>query len=58
VGPLVDLIDAYFAALSAAPTLNGHLLEPALVRVEPGVFPYGGVDYFGCAFRHRWVVQP
>jgi hypothetical protein len=53
---LVDLIDAYFIALSADLTLNGRLLEPPQVRIEPGVFEYGGVSYTGCAFRHRWVV--
>lgn len=54
---LIDLIDAYFGALAARVTLEGHLEEPAQVQVEPGVFAYGGVDYYGCAFRHRWVVQ-
>lgn len=54
---LIDLIDAYFAALSADITLGGHLLEPARVDVEPGIFTYGGTDYHGCAFRHLWVVQ-
>ena len=55
--PLIDLIDAYFGALATTVTLDGRLLEPARVRVEPGVFSYGGVEYYGCAFRHRWVVQ-
>lgn len=54
---LIDLIDAYFSALASAATLNGELLEPARVKVEPGTFTYNGVDYHGCAFRHTWVVQ-
>ena len=53
---LVDLIDHYFSALSAAVTLGGELLEPAQVRVEPGIFHYGGVEYIGCAFQHTWQV--
>lgn len=54
---LVDLIDNYFSALASAVTLNGKLLEPARVSIEPGDFRYGGVDYHGCAFRHIWIIQ-
>lgn len=54
---LVDRIDSYFAALAADVTLGGTLLEPAGVRVEPGVFTFGGVEYYGCAFRHSWMIQ-
>lgn len=54
---LVDRIDSYFAALAGDVTLGGALLEPASVRVEPGVFTFGGVDYYGCAFRHTWLIQ-
>jgi len=54
---LIDLIDAYFAALGANVTLSAALLEPARVKVEPGTFPHGGVAYHGCAFRHTWLVQ-
>lgn len=53
---LVDLIDAYFGALGATVTLGGTLLEPASVRVEPGLFRYGGARYVGCAFRHTWLL--
>ena len=53
---LIDLIDDYFAALGADVTLGGALLEPAQVRVEPGVFKQADVDYHGCAFRHTWVM--
>lgn len=54
---LITLIDAYFTALGADVTLGGALLEPAQVKVEPGVFPYGHASFYGCAFRHTWVIQ-
>lgn len=54
---LIDLIDDYFAALGADVTLSGALLEPAQVRVEPGVFKHGDIAYHGCAFRHTWVME-
>jgi len=54
---LIDLIDAYFTALSADVTLGGKLLEPARVHVEPGGYPYGGIPYHGVAFRHTWILQ-
>jgi hypothetical protein len=54
---LIDLVDAYFTALGANVTLGGALLEAARVRVEPGIYRYGGADYHGCAFRHTWVIQ-
>ena len=54
---LIDLIDAYFSALSANVTLSSTLLEPAHVRVEPGQFTYGHAAYYGCAFRHTWLIQ-
>lgn len=54
---LITLVDAYFAALGADVTLGGTLLEPAQVKVEPGVFKYGHASYHGCAFRHTWVIQ-
>ncbi len=53
---LIDLIDAYFDSLGADVTLGGTLLEPARVRVEPGIFSYGGTPYHGCAFRHSWLL--
>lgn len=53
---LIDLIDAYFAALGDAVTLDGTLLGPARVRVEPGTFTHGEVQYHGCAFRHTWLL--
>ncbi len=54
---LVNFIDAYFVALGANVTLGGTLLEPTAVRVEPGVFPVGSTEYYGCAFRHTWVME-
>jgi hypothetical protein len=54
---LIDLIDAYFDALSADVTLSAALLEPAHVKVEPGTFTHGDIAYHGCAFRHTWLVQ-
>lgn len=51
------LIDAYAAALRADSTLGGRLAEPARVRIEPGVYTHGGVRYYGCAFRHSWVME-
>lgn len=54
---LIDLIDAYFTMLGSNLTLSGALLEPARVRVEPGLFTYGGIAYHGCAFHHRWLIQ-
>lgn len=53
---LISLIDNYFSALAATVTLGGQLLEPAQVRVDPGLFDYGGVQYIGCAFRHTWQI--
>jgi len=54
---VVDLIDAYFSALAATVMLNGRLVEPTRVRVDPGTFTHNTVTYIGCAFRHTWVVQ-
>ena len=54
---LVDCMDRYVAALGADVTLGGALLEAAQLRVEPGIFRHGGVDWQGCAFRHRWLLE-
>lgn len=54
---LVDLIDGYTAALSADVTLGDQLLAPARVGVEPGIFPYGERKFYGCAFRHTWLLE-
>ncbi|QPC83873.1 hypothetical protein G4Y79_05700 [Phototrophicus methaneseepsis] len=54
---LVDLIDAYMAAFGDDPTLDDILLEPARVRIEPGIFPVGQTLFIGCAFRHTWLME-
>ena len=54
---LIDLIDAYFAALVADVTLGGTLLEPARVTVEPGTFTHGDSSFYGCALRHGWMLE-
>ncbi len=54
---LIDLIDAYFDALGDDVMLNDTLLEPAQVKVEPGVFTHGSVEYHACAFRHTWLIE-
>jgi hypothetical protein len=53
---LVNHIDSYFDALRDDALLNNNLLEPAQVKVEPGIFKFGGVEYVGCAFRHTWLI--
>ncbi len=54
---LVDLIDGYTAALAADVTLGDQLLAPARVSVEPGLFTYGEGEFYGCAFRHSWLLE-
>lgn len=54
---LVDRIDAVLTALAGEVTLGGLLVEPLRVRVEPGIYTYGGVEYLGCAFRHTWTLD-
>jgi len=53
---LINGVDAYFSALSTDAMLGDTLAAPAEVRVEPGRFHYGGVEYVGCAFRHTWLL--
>ena len=53
---LVTLIDAYVAAIAADVTLSGALLMPARVNIEPGVFPLAEREFYGCAFRHLWLM--
>ncbi len=54
---LISLIDSYTAALAADITLSDSLLAPARVGVEPGVYAYGEREYYGCAFRHSWLLE-
>lgn len=54
---LIDLMDACLAALAADLTLGDALAQPARVGLEPGRFRLGGVEWQGCAFRHRWLLE-
>ncbi|MGB1285380.1 MAG: hypothetical protein ACPG7F_02505 [Aggregatilineales bacterium] len=54
---LVTLMDNYFTALGADVDLGGMLLEAASVKVEPEIFKMGETSYYGCAFRHRWLLE-
>ena len=54
---LVSLIDNYVAAIAADLTLGEALLAPARVAVEAGVFAYDESDFYGCAFRHTWMME-
>lgn len=53
---LITTIDNYFAAFASDVLLGDTLLEPAQIRVEPGVYTLGNTEYYGCAFRHSWLV--
>lgn len=54
---LTDLVDATLTVLAADPLLSNTLAEPAQVRVELGVFEWGGTSFYGVAFRHGWVMR-
>lgn len=54
---LINLIDSYMAAVGADVTLDQTLLVPARVGVEPGVFQLDGREFYGCAFRHAWLME-
>ena len=53
---LVALIDSYMSTVGADVTLGSALLVPTRVGVEAGVFPLGGREFYGCAFRHVWLM--
>ncbi len=53
---LVTLIDNYMSALSTDVTLNDALIQPTQVTVETGIFEIGKREFYGCAFRHKWLV--
>ena len=55
--PLIALIDSYMAAVAADVTLGNALLEPTRVGVDPGVFPHDKREFYGCAFRHVWLME-
>lgn len=54
---LITLIDNYMSAIAADVTLSDALIEPTHVTVESGVFTVGGREFYGCAFRHSWVME-
>jgi hypothetical protein len=53
---LADSIDAYTAALAADITLSDAIEEAVQVRIETGIYRLGQSQYYGCAFRHSWVI--
>jgi len=54
---IVDLIEAYTAALAADLTLGGALARPAHITLAPDTFTYGGIAYHRCLFRHTWGLR-
>jgi len=53
---LVTAMDNYLSAVKANGRLSGVLSEELQVtRIEPGVYEYAGVRYYGVRFRHEWV---
>lgn len=54
---MVELIDNYIATISADVTLGDSLLSPVRLNVEPGIFPFAGGEFYGCAFRHSWLLE-
>ena len=57
VAGLITLIDNYMSAIGDDVTLDSALIVPTQVKVEPGIFKIGKQDYYGCAFRHSWVME-
>lgn len=53
---LIDCIDNYMQALAADLLLGDSLEEAAQVRIELGIYRLGNTEYYGCAFRHRWLI--
>jgi hypothetical protein len=53
---LVSLVDTTLQAIASNPRLNNTLAEPAQVRAEMGIFAYGETSFWGCAFRHEWIL--
>lgn len=54
---LVDLVDAYAAAISADPHLGGTLFYPATYSAYIAPVPYAGVRYHAAQFWHTLTVQ-
>jgi hypothetical protein len=53
---LVTYIDNYMDALADDITLNDTLAQPTNVKVEAGIFKVGERPFYGCAFRHSWLI--
>ncbi len=53
---LITLTDAYLIALKDDPLLGGALLEPAKVTLECKVLAWGEGAFYGCVFRHTWLI--
>jgi hypothetical protein len=53
---LAECIDSYMLALAADITLSNSIEEAAEVGFELGVYQLGQSQYYGCAFRHIWVI--
>lgn len=53
---VIALLDAYFTALAAVPTLGGALREPARVTAEIGEVRIGAGRFAGATLRHHWLL--
>lgn len=54
---MISLIDTYTGTIAADLTLSGMLLAPARVSVDSGIFKFDGHEFYGCAFRHTWLME-
>ncbi len=54
---LIAAVDAVLAAYAADPLLGDALAEPMRVRAALGVYPWGVSRFYGCAFRHQWLLR-
>lgn len=54
---LVVYVDAVLAAYAADPLLDDALAEPLRAHAELGVYRWGTDPFYGCAFRHRWLLR-
>lgn len=55
--PLVAYVDAVLAAYAINPLLNDTLAEPLRACAEVGVYHWGADSFYGCAFRHHWLLR-
>jgi len=54
---LIASVDDVLSAYAADPLLGDALAEPTQVRVELGQFRWSTSEYYGCAFRHVWLLR-